>query len=103
MRAGEDSPYMLLVAPVREQWRTALTDEDRRKMADPDLRVRVSVAALDGAGDHSRRLFGAGPDRRCRPAWPLLPADEAIPRDDRLSGDRQHQLQHPRRADRLHA
>jgi carbamoyltransferase len=43
VRPGEDSPYMLLVAPVREQRRTALTDADRRKMQDPDLRVRVSV------------------------------------------------------------
>jgi carbamoyltransferase len=43
MRPGEESPYMLLVAPVREQWRTALTDEDRRRMEDPDLRIRVAV------------------------------------------------------------
>jgi carbamoyltransferase len=43
MRPNEDSPYMLLVAPVREAWRTALTEEDRRRMQDPDLRVRVSV------------------------------------------------------------
>jgi carbamoyltransferase len=43
MRPGEESPYMLLVAPVRDKWRTALSDEDRRRMADPDLRVRVSV------------------------------------------------------------
>ena len=43
MRPDEDSPYMLLVAPVREQWRTRLTDEDRARMEDPDLRVRVSV------------------------------------------------------------
>ncbi len=43
MRPGEDSPYMLLVAPVRDRWRTALGDEDLRKMEDPDLRIRVSV------------------------------------------------------------
>jgi len=43
MRAGEESPYMLLVAPVRERWRTELSDADRARMADPDLRVRVSV------------------------------------------------------------
>ena len=43
MQAGQESPYMLLVAPVREQWRTELSEEDRRHMADPDLRVRVSV------------------------------------------------------------
>jgi carbamoyltransferase len=43
MRPVEESPYMLLVAPVRDKWRTSLSDEDRRKMEDPDLRVRVSV------------------------------------------------------------
>jgi carbamoyltransferase len=43
MRPGEDSPYMLLVAPVREKWRTPLSDADRRKMEDPDLRIRVAV------------------------------------------------------------
>jgi carbamoyltransferase len=43
MRANEDSPYMLLVAPVRPQWRTPLSDADREKMADPDLRIRLSV------------------------------------------------------------
>lgn len=39
----EDSPYMLFVAPVRARWRTPLSDEDRVRMRDPDLRVRVSV------------------------------------------------------------
>jgi carbamoyltransferase len=43
MRPGEDSPYMLLVAPVRDRWRTTLSEEDRSKMEDPDLRIRVSV------------------------------------------------------------
>ncbi len=43
MRPDEDSPYMLLVAPVREEWRVPLTPEDRKRMQDPDLRVRVSV------------------------------------------------------------
>jgi carbamoyltransferase len=43
MRAGEESPYMLLVAPLREQWRTEVSDADRVKMEDPDLRIRVSV------------------------------------------------------------
>jgi carbamoyltransferase len=43
MRPDEDSPYMLLVAPVREKWRTPLSELDRSKMEDPDLRIRVSV------------------------------------------------------------
>jgi carbamoyltransferase len=43
MRDDEDSPYMLVVAPVKERWRTSLTEADREKMRDPDLRIRVSV------------------------------------------------------------
>jgi len=43
MRPNEDSPYMLQVAPIRDEWRTPLTDDDRRRMQDPDLRVRVAV------------------------------------------------------------
>lgn len=43
MRAEEDSPYMLLVAPVRSEWRVKLDEEVLQKMQDPDLRVRVSV------------------------------------------------------------
>jgi carbamoyltransferase len=43
MRPNEDSPYMLQVAPVRQEWRTPLNDEDRRRMQDPDLRIRVAV------------------------------------------------------------
>jgi carbamoyltransferase len=42
-RPEEDSPYMLFVAPVRQEWRLDPSDEDLRKMEDPDLRVRVSV------------------------------------------------------------
>ena len=44
MREGQESPYMLLVAPVLEKHRTKLSEEDRRKMEeDPDLRHRVNV------------------------------------------------------------
>ena len=43
MRPNEDSPYMLQVAPVRHELRAALTDADRQRMQDPDLRVRVAV------------------------------------------------------------
>ncbi len=43
VRPSEDSPYMLFVAPVREDWRLELGEEDQRRMQDPDLRVRVSV------------------------------------------------------------
>ncbi len=38
-----ESPYMLLVAPVRKDKLCPLTDEQRRDMRDPDLRKRVNV------------------------------------------------------------
>jgi carbamoyltransferase len=41
---GHESPYMLLVAPVREQQRTPLLEDQRRTLTDdPDLRHRVNV------------------------------------------------------------
>ena len=43
MPPGEDSAYMLLVAPVRDDLRLPLSTEDVAKMKDPDLRIRVSV------------------------------------------------------------
>jgi len=39
----EDSPYMLIVAPVQESIRTKLSAEDEAKMKDPDLFQRVNV------------------------------------------------------------
>ena len=39
-----ESPYMLLVAPVRKDLWTDLTDEQKRAMKDPDLCKRVNVA-----------------------------------------------------------
>jgi carbamoyltransferase len=44
LRPDQESPYMLLVAPVREQHRVAISDADRQKMtAAPDLRHRVNI------------------------------------------------------------
>jgi carbamoyltransferase len=43
LEEGQESPYMLIVAPVRETCRLPLSEEDRKRMADPDLRIRVSV------------------------------------------------------------
>jgi carbamoyltransferase len=43
MKPGDESPYMLLVANVREELRLPLGPEERERMEDPDLRVRVSV------------------------------------------------------------
>jgi carbamoyltransferase len=38
-----ESPYMLIVAPVREEHRRSLTLAEQRAMKDPDLRTRVNV------------------------------------------------------------
>jgi carbamoyltransferase len=44
MEPGQESPYMLLVAQLREELLRELSDEERARMQDPDLRTRVSVA-----------------------------------------------------------
>jgi carbamoyltransferase len=44
LKPGQESPYMLLVAPVKEQHRVALSESDRVKMeSSADLRQRVNV------------------------------------------------------------
>lgn len=43
VKAGQESPYMLIVAPVNDRQRTALTAEQQQLLGDPDLRKRVSV------------------------------------------------------------
>ena len=45
---NSESPYMLIVAPVREKHRIPLNDEQRRIMSeDPDLRKRVNIPRSD--------------------------------------------------------
>lgn len=41
--ADYDEPYMLFVANLREKWHLARTPENKSKMMDPDLRVRLLV------------------------------------------------------------
>lgn len=43
VREDEDTPYMLQVATVRNELRTDLSQEDKHRMNDPDLRKRVAV------------------------------------------------------------
>jgi carbamoyltransferase len=43
MRPDEDTPYMLFVAAVRNELRTALGPDELERMQSPDLRVRVAV------------------------------------------------------------
>jgi carbamoyltransferase len=48
LEAGQESPYMLLVAPVREAHRLPITNEQSATMlADPDLRNRVNISRSD--------------------------------------------------------
>jgi carbamoyltransferase len=70
MQPGEESPYMLHVAPVRESWRSTLSSEDKKRMEDPDLRVRVSVPrsrlpAITHV-DYSARIQTVDPHRHGR-------------------------------------
>ncbi|HET6880647.1 MAG TPA: carbamoyltransferase [Pirellulales bacterium] len=68
---GHESPYMLLVAPVREERRTALTTDDRELMQhDPDLchRVNVSRSTVPAVThvDYSARVQTVSADRQPR-------------------------------------
>ena len=70
MEPEADSPYMLFVAPVRDQWRLELSEEDQRRMQDTDLRTRVSVPrsrlpAITHV-DYSARVQTVDPDRHGR-------------------------------------
>ena len=101
-RRDQESPYMLLVAPVlRETARELCPRRRRKKMtADADLRQAGEHRALHLAGDHPRGLQRAHADRGCRAARAVLSADEGVRAGDRLPGPREHQLQRPRRTDR---
>ena len=67
---GQESPYMLLVAPVRPKWRCSLNEDERRRMEDPDLRIRVAVprSTLPAIThvDYSARIQTVDPDRHGR-------------------------------------
>jgi carbamoyltransferase len=99
------SPKMQSVMNLKIKFR-----ESFRPFAPIVLRERAHVrhreaepAALRRAGDHPRRLLGAPPDDR-RPAQPApREADARVRGQDGFSGPDQHELQHPRRAHRLHA
>ena len=64
------SPYMLLVAPVKEEIRAPLSKEDRETMADPDLlkRVRLKRSSLPAIThvDYSARVQSVSESRNDR-------------------------------------
>ncbi|MEO7327203.1 MAG: carbamoyltransferase N-terminal domain-containing protein, partial [Minicystis sp.] len=65
-----ESPYMLLVAPVRDEYRKKLTDEEQAAMKDPDLRKRVNVPRSDFPAithvDYSARIQTVDEERHGR-------------------------------------
>ena len=64
------SPYMLLVAPVKEQIRIPLSQEDQKSMSDPDLlkRVRLKRSSLPAIThvDYSARVQSVSESRNER-------------------------------------
>jgi carbamoyltransferase len=71
LQPGQESPYMLLVAPVRDRFRRPLDPEVARKMQDdPDLRQRVNVVRSDFPAithvDYSARIQTVDADRHPR-------------------------------------
>ncbi len=70
MRPNEDSPYMLFVAPVREDWRIPLGPTEKERMQSKDLNVRVSVPRSKVPAithvDYSARVQTVDPDRHGR-------------------------------------
>jgi carbamoyltransferase len=80
LRPGQESPYMLLVAPVLEKHRVAIADDDLATMhADPDLRRRVNVVRSSVPAithiDYSARVQTVDEGRNPR-FWRLLRAFE---------------------------
>jgi carbamoyltransferase len=65
-----ESPYMLIVAPLREKYRHALTAEQQQAMKDPDLRKRVNVCRSDFPAvthvDYSARIQTVDEERHGR-------------------------------------
>ena len=57
-----DSPYMLLVAPVKRSRQRAMTEAEQRAVR----HRQAQRAALRHSGGHACRLFGAHPDRASR-------------------------------------
>ena len=66
-----ESPYMLIVAPVREERRATISDAQRRTMtSDPDLRSRLNISRSDIPAvthvDYSARLQTVDAERNPR-------------------------------------
>ena len=69
-----DSPYMLLVAPVKKERQIPMTEEHRKLWG-----IRAAERApLGSPGHHAHRLFGPGADRRPGHQRELLRSDQGV-------------------------
>ena len=94
-----DSPYMLLVAEVRK-------DKHRAMSADEQAAVwnrQAQCFAFGNPGGDACRLFGPHPDRAQRYQSLVPQIAQPVQGADRLPRSGQHQLQRPRRTDRMYA
>jgi carbamoyltransferase len=70
LQPGQESPYMLMVAPIRRELRRQLSAEECRQMQDEDLRIRVSVPRSTVPAvthvDYSARVQTVDPARHGR-------------------------------------
>ena len=96
VRPKEDSPYMLIVAPVRQDKRLNVRENGSEGLD------KLKQQRSRRSRHYARRLFGSSTNGRCRPA-PQIPSDpEQSERSGRLPDRHQHELQRTRRAHRLH-
>ena len=93
------SPYMLIVAPVREELRIPLTAEQQQLFGIDKLKLKRSELPAITHVDYSARMQTVHADTNPR-YHALLKAFEA---QHRLRRARQHLVQRARRADRGHA
>ena len=97
LRHQEESPYMLLVAPVKAEARIS-RDADREVVGFDRLKLpRSTLPAITHVD-----WLGSGPDRRQRPTRSISSTPARIRAADRLPRRHQHQLQRAWRTDRLH-
>jgi len=71
LQPPHESPYMLIVAPVRAEHRATISDDQRETMtADPDLRNRLNISRSDIPAvthvDYSARLQTVDAERNAR-------------------------------------
>ncbi len=93
-----ESPYMLLVAPVKKERQIPLSAEQRTLWGIEKL----NVPQVRHSGGDAHRLFGTRPDGLGRDQ-PELPCPHPCLRGPYgLRRDRQYVVQRSRRADRLH-